>query len=323
MAEPLNATFFALRHRDRAVLAPATVVLIVLLLAIAGAYVATNWGAFSDIGALIQRGHAAKPTDAESLRLVSHIFPLIGTTFLFMFPMFIVIAAYEAACLRWMIRGEAPWLFGITFDSDTWRVYGVYWCWWILQMAVGFAMSMVMIPIMFMTMGDIMRGGQPDPEAMMRWQWTVQIPLSLLQYIPLAFLGIRFGPAAATSIIRKRFSFFEAWRVTRGRFLALLGSYVVLWAIAAIALIVLFGAMFGAVFGSFFVEFLKGGMIGNVAENEEMFRRVFSPQMIGVLIGGYAVNLLLMLIYAVMSYGVNARATMAALEEGTIEVDPA
>ena len=42
---------------------------------------------------------------------------------------------------------ETPGLFGLTIDNDVWRVCGVYWCWFIAQMAVGMAMSILMFPI--------------------------------------------------------------------------------------------------------------------------------------------------------------------------------
>ena len=56
MAEPLKATFFALKKRDRMVLLPATLVMLVAVGALFAAFVALNWGFFSQIQTLIQSG---------------------------------------------------------------------------------------------------------------------------------------------------------------------------------------------------------------------------------------------------------------------------
>src|SRR6185503_16172494 len=116
MAEPLKATFFTLKHRDRAVLLPATLVLIVLLALIAAAWAALNWGALLRIAELLQAGASqTKPQmdDAAAMNLMFGMFALMGWSIILLFPAYLVVAAYEAACLRWMIRGEAPGLFGL------------------------------------------------------------------------------------------------------------------------------------------------------------------------------------------------------------------
>ena len=98
-------------------------------------------------------------------------------------------AAYEAACLRWMLRGEAPGLVGFTFDHDMWRVYGVYWCWVGVHYAVSFVSSIVTLPIVFGTMGSLMSEGKPDPAVFWRWEMTTMLPISMVQLLPLAFLA--------------------------------------------------------------------------------------------------------------------------------------
>ena len=96
---------------------------------------------------------------------------------------------------------------------------------------------------------------------MWRWQLTVQLPFSLLQYLPLIFIGVRFGPAAATSLARRRFSVFEAWAVTRGRFWELLGSFALLWLIAGIALALMFALTTGPI-----VAQLSPALTGHLAK---------------------------------------------------------
>jgi hypothetical protein len=241
------------------------------------------------------------------------MFALVGMTFLFLFPIYITIAAYEAACLRWMIRGEAPGLFGITIDNDVWRVWGIYWCWLLAQFAVSSAMSILTMPLIFMSMPQIMQ--DPTPEGMMRWQLTVQLPIMLLQYLPLIFVGVRFAPAAATSILRRKFSVLEAWEVTRGRFWPLFGSFAILWVIAAavtmaaaVPLTLHMWPYFSALWPAPTEESMQA-----------YFEAYFDQRAMIWLAVGYGVMTVAGLWLSVMSYGVNARAAMAAMEEGKIK----
>lgn len=316
MAEPLKATFFTLRRRDRAVLLPATIVFLFIMALILAAFVALNWGTFVHFrDVMLQADPQRQMNEQEGAQFVTRFFGLFGMIFLFLFPIYIAIAAYEAACLRWMIRGEAPGLFGITIDNDVWRVWGVYWCWLIAQFAIGMAMSIVTMPMMFMTMGEIM--GDPTPEAMMRWQLTVQLPLALLQYIPLIFIGIRLGPAAATSVLRNRFSFFEAWTVTRGRFWALFGSHFVLWLLLGIVMTIVIGGAYAIALSDLLPRMLASWPgVGP----EEIAERVFTPLGLTVFGAAYAAYGVLFLVYSVLAFGINARAVLAARDEDKITV---
>lgn len=313
MAEPLKATFFALQKRDRAVLLPATLVFILILAALVAAFVALNWGTIQNFREIVTSAASqSEMGEEEALRFVSSLFGFIGTIFLFLFPLYLTVAAYEAACLRWMIRGEAPGVFGLTIDNDVWRVYGVYWCWFIAQFVVSTAVSILTMPLVFMMMGEVMR--DPSPEGMMRWQLTVQLPLSLLQYLPLIFIGVRFGPAAATSVLRKRFAFFDAWKVTDGRFWTLLGSFAVLWFFAGIVII---GGSIPLTMHMwpYFTAMWPAPSEGAV---ESYLKAYFEPQIL-IRVGlAYGVFLVAALWLSVMAYGVNARAALAAQADGKI-----
>lgn len=315
MAEPLNATFFALRKRDRAVLLPATLAYVVIMALLLGALAALNWSALNTLFAMM-RDWPAQPSDAEVLRMFSGMMGLFGWTLLFLFPIYIAMAAFEAACLRWMIRGEAPGLFGLALNEDTWRVWGVYWVWLLAQWVVGFAASLLMMPLMFVMMGEMAAqvGQPPDPNAMLQLQLKLQA-LSLIQYIPLAFIGIRFGPAAATSIARKQFSFFEAWNVTRGRFFALLGSFAMLW--LGFALIV--AAVSAPVVWRMWPRFAALWSDPNEEAMRSYFEAYLAPETLIWAGLGYAVMVIGGLCLAVLSYGINARTVLAAIEEGKIQ----
>ncbi len=323
MAEPLNAAFFTFKNRDRAVLLPATVAIVVIIALLVAAFVALNWSAFVGFRDLfLLAGSGERVSDEQSLGFLGRFFALFGWAFLFLFPIYIAIAAYEAACLRWMIRGEAPGLFGLALNNDTWRVWGVYWCWLLAQMVVSIAMSFVMIPVMFMTMGDIM--ANPTPENMMHWQLAVQLPLTVLQYIPLIFIGIRFGPAAATSVLRNRFSFLDAWTVTRGRFWELFGAFAI-WAVVALLgfAVVFVGSIYAQFDGDFGAYWDLVFHPLTVPQGPDViFERVFSREGMIIMGAGAAVNFAVWLVWALASFGVNARAALAAREEGKISYVP-
>jgi hypothetical protein len=323
MATPLKATFYTLKHRDRAVLAPATITLVVIVAALAAAFVGLNWSMLSHLRDLFSLDAAQSKDPERALAFVSGAFGLVGGAFLVMVPLYFAFAAYEAACLRWLIRGEAPGWFGWRFDDDMWRVYGIYWCWLIAHFAVGMAVGVVSMPIIFATMPIFANNGvPPDFATMLRWQLSVQLPLSTLQYLPLIFIGVRFGPAAATSIARQRFSFLEAWAVTRDRFWQLLGSFALLWLIAGVALALVLALTTGPILAQLWPHLESFGRKPSAADMQSYFSAIFAPQSLMLIGLGYLGYFVVLLGLALMSYGVNARAAMAALEEGKIAAAP-
>ncbi len=323
MAEPLKATFFALKRRDRMVLLPATLVMLVAVGLLFAAFVALNWGFFSQIQTLIQSG--AEMPEGDNATFVFGIMATFFGGLLFLFPAYMVIAAYEAACLRWMVRGEVPGLFGLSFDHDMWRVYGVYWCWLIAQFSLSMVMGILMMPLSLMMMSEMVAASsEPTSDA---W-WSLQLRmqgLSLLQYIPLLYFGIRLGPAAATSIARKRFSFFDAWVVTRERFWALFGSHAVWVLILVVFWIAPIIYLFVVGFGGSWQAFVEGSSWqGSPEEAQERFlgvwERIATPAFLTQVAVGYAIMIATSVVWYLMSYGINARAALAALGEGKISV---
>jgi hypothetical protein len=286
MAEPLNATFFTLKPRDRAVLLSATVVMIVIVALIVAAWVGLNWRTLGTLFEL-SRQAGAQPSQEQAAGMFAGVMGMVLSVLLFLFPLYIALASYEAACLRWMIRGETPGLFGLTLDHDTWRVWGIYWCWLIAQLVINFGTSMLIFPLVFMMMGDIAAQGG-DPSAL-PWELQLKIQsLSLLQYIPLAFIGIRLGPAAAVSIARRRFSFFEAWTATSDRFWSLLGSWALLWAIFAIAYVVLAAATYVPLFSDLIPGMREAWPDFPPETGQEIVNRIFSQR--GLTLGALRID---------------------------------
>lgn len=315
MSEPLKATFFVLKPRDRMVLLPATLVFVAIIAALLGAFAALNWSTllhFRDLFA--QSAAGGVMSEAEVGHFVGRVFGVFGAAMLLLFPFYIAVAAYEAACLRWMIRGEAPGLFGITIDNDAWRVWGIYWVWLLVNFAVSIAVSIVTMPLMFMTMGEIMRN--PTQEAMMDWQMRVQLPLTFLQNIPLIFLSIRFGPAAATSVALEHFSFFTAWKVTSGRFWALFGSHFLLWLGISVVMALMVGGLYAVLLPDFVAHLLANW---RTMTPQDAMVLIMTPRGFTIIGISYATYFVLFALYAIFAFGINARATLAALDEGKIE----
>jgi hypothetical protein len=323
MAEPLKATFFTLRRRDRAVLLPATIVLLVIVALIVAGFIALNWNTLTHLAEFVPTMAQQDPEEVDqtaAMNFVFGMFGLFGTGLLFLFPLYVALAAYEAACLRWMIRGEAPGLFGLALNNDTWRVYGVYWVWFVGQMAVSMACSMVLLPFMFADMGELARS--QDPDAAWRWQLKFQL-ISLVQYVPLLLLGPRLAPAAATAIARRRFSFFEAWSATEDRYFAMLGSFALITVPAiAIYVAVSLGASL-AYYGSWAEVVAMWTRPPTPEQAREAWQAGLTARSLTISAVSLGVILVLWLVWTLLSFGINARAAMAALDEGKIQVDPA
>jgi hypothetical protein len=137
---------------------------------------------------------------------------------------------------------------------------------------------------------------------------ALQVLISVVQNAAMIFVSVRLAPAAATSIARKRFAFFEAWKVTRGRFWALFGSFFVLMLGNIVLTLIVLAVGVGAIVSVF----------DGVAPTPETLMALFTPANLSILATLYALILVASLVYVVLSFGVNARAVIAAVDEGKI-----
>jgi hypothetical protein len=134
--------------------------------------------------------------------------------------------------------------------------------------------------------------------------------------ILLIFFGVRFAPAAATSIALRRFAFFDAWTVSKGRFWALFGSFVLLWLMYFVGVMVLSGVAVFAM-GVGLTGIAQAG--AEPASPEEAFALLASPSVWVPLALIYGVMIVGAFVFYIALFGVNARAALAALEEGKIK----
>lgn len=314
--QALNATFFAFRKREKAVLLPATLVFAVLAIGMFVAFTALNWQAFVDYmnwaASVSASGAGAAANGAPSMdaMMPPQSVMAIGPAYLLLLlGYYILLASYEAACLRWMIHGETGGLFGLTLGADTWRVYFSYWVWLVLLIAFYIVCALIAggaLASVFLSMQ-----GSAEPSAS-----TVIVPLiaGLVIVLALIYFSVRFAPAAATSVARKKFAFFEAWTVSKGRFWGLLGAFVLLFLmffVFIIAVEVAFMVMVG-------MTAMSSMGHAEAQSAEEAFRAFATPQYAAGVIGIIVLMSVASMMFYLALFGVNARAAALALEEGKI-----
>lgn len=317
--QPLNATFFAFRKREKGgVLLGATLAYAVLALAAIALFAWFNWRGFVDYlnwaASMSQSAERADDPSAVFAGLMppASVMNIFVSLFLFQLLYYLLLASFEAACLKWMIRGETGGLFGLALDADMLRVYLTYWLWYFLFLAIYFVFVLIGVGVMV----GVAFSAHGNTDAMGPAAVIIPLVFVFAALFALVYLGVRFAPAAATSIARRRFAFFDAWTVTKGRFWALLGSFALLFLMYFIGVIVLSAAASMAI---------GAGVAGQVAAApepqsiEEAFALFASPTVWAPLAVCYGLMIVGSFVFYVALYGVNARAAQAALEEGKIE----
>lgn len=319
--QALNATFFAFKKRERGgVLLGATLAYAVIAILLGVAFAALNWQAFVDYMnwamSLSQQSGEVDPNDPFAAMMPPpSVMALGGWYFLFLIVFYLLLAAYEAACLRWMIHGETKGLFGLALDGDTWRVYFTYWIWFFLLIAVYLLVAVVMVGVI----AGAAVGAQGNPDALGA-MGPAALLIALVFLVLVIYFAVRFAPAAATSVAKRRFAFFDAWTVTKGRFWALLGSFVLLWLMYFVGVIILSTLASFAMVGGMMSQ-MQGGV--EPATPDDAFAMFASPSVWMPLAIMYGLMIVGAFVFYVALFGVNARAAQAALEEGKITAAPA
>jgi len=282
VAEPLKATFFAFSKREhRGVLRRAALTHAALLFVTAIVAVLANSVV---LGALFQGQERSEP--AGPIAQMMWLFSVLMAALIY----FVLMASYEAACLRWLIRGETKGFGGFSLAGDTARVWLGQWLW--LAIAIPFlivaGLVVTIVTQFFPTLAAV--------EGLPGLTWPVAWALLISP------LALRLAPGNATSVGRRKFAYFDAWRVTKDRFRALGGSYLIVWLLWIIALVVVFFALSIPVFA----------VTGDNAERAPLINALMSGVSLLTIVGA---NMLATLLLA----GVNARAVLAAAREGKID----
>jgi hypothetical protein len=324
MANPLNATFFAFRKREKGgVLTRASLAFLALAIVFLGAFIALNYQAIGPIfgwyGQMISAASkGAAATSASMMTPPPAGFVILFLSMLpFMFVFYVLFAAYEAACLRWMIRGETGGFMGLSLGADTWRVYLTYWIWFGLYMGYSIVSAMVIGAVFFATFAS---GGNPgDISTTMGPMFLASVVIRLVFYAILIYFAIRLAPASAITVARRQFAFFDAWTVTKGRFWALFGAFFIVFLIALAVEIVIGIVVFGVAMSGAWGAFTAAGPNPGPEQVSALFAALFTPQNLLVICGAYVVFLALALVLYLMFFGINARAVIAAAEDGKVQ----
>lgn len=322
MAEKLNATFFAFRKREKGgVLLGSSIAFaiaaIVLYAAIIGiGFMLVGGGDFvtwyGEATAAQARGevYAEPPPNPSGVLLMIPV----GLVWLFLF--FVLFAAYESACVRWMVRGEESGPLRLHFGADMWRVYGTYWAWLIFGL-IGWVGFFVFAAISGFVAGSV---GEFGP-------W-IMFALMVAYLLAWFYANVRLSPASATSIGVGEFAPLKAWSVSRDRFWALFGSYLLLFVIYVVIVCVATGITLSSYYAQIFSgldwtlaqtnpdAFMREYEQASLAATQQMFS---NPVSIAIYIGSQVLGFAIALVFYTLWFGVESRAVQAALEEGKIE----
>ena len=319
MAEPLDATFNGYRKRERSgVLLGAGLGFAIVMVVIVAIFGLAAWGVggsfFTWYGEVMRATASGDQAQMANLPPPSGIFLMIPLYFLFLFALCVALAAFEAACLRWMLRGEVSGFLGLNLGADTWRVYGTYWVWFGLFIAfyIGFA-------ILAFIVGGATAAADQSGGAMA----ALVFALPLAFCIALVIFGVRLAPAAATSVGRGEFSFFKAWTVTSGRFWSLFGAFLLLGIIYVVAVMVIGLGGLAIILGAAaptvdWAAAAQDPQALSAAYSEALLKVFSTPASIGFYLALQVVSWAMALFFYVGFYGINARAVEAALAEGKI-----
>lgn len=144
------------------------------------------------------------------------------------------------------------------------------------------------------------------------------------------FLAVKFAPAAALTVYRGHFSFFRAWRMSKGFFWGLLGAFVIIWVIylaLSIALQIASQPLMMIAMGDN-AELLTASSTGQLSDAEalRLIQVLFSPEMMPVYIGTTLVSMVVYFMFQAVMAGTNAYAVKWRMAEsagfGALDVPP-
>ena len=203
---------------------------------------------------------------AEVLGQFARLVPWIALS---AFAFWIIWAMFETASQRRYIWGK-PFSLGFGRDELNMMVVGLLWI--LLGLAV------MAIPVL-LTLGGVWAAisaaaeGLTDEEAGQRIVAPLfgAMGLILLLFPVYAFFATRLAPCFGLTVKDGRIRFFDAWNVSRGRFWAILGAYVILAFAGAILGQVISGISQVIIFPSFI-------SLSNAAENgQDVMAQIWSP----------------------------------------------
>ncbi len=218
---------------------------------------------------------------------------------------YLLYASYEAACLRWLLRGESGGgLLGLNLGADTWRVFACYWVW--VGLFMGFVLLVAGFYIGLRALAEI-----AGPFRILLMLVAALAPLGLLMLM--IFVAVRLAPGAAMSVARGRFSFFGAWPATRGRFWPLLGGFFIL-IVGYMVIASIMSQIFQIPVQHELAPIMAGILAGDDAEAAlaSLREALLTPVFFALGAAYLVAAMVLASVFRVALFGVNARAVLAA-----------
>jgi hypothetical protein len=303
--------FEAFRKRERGgVLTNASIGFLIVSIAIFALFAFAFWRPVIEVVAWYGTIFRELPNVSESepppdafLNPPAALFALIPGYLGLTFVICVSIAAYEAACLRWMIHGESSGpFFGLSLGADTWRVYLGYWIWFACYMGsiYGLQIGGILIGIFAGMIGGAIGGSSAGVVI----GGLVAGCFVIVGLCLVIWAAVRMAPAAATSIAKRRFAFFEAWGMSRGRFWPMFGAFAAAFVLYVIIVLAVEMAMVGLVVGR---------LPKPLPSDWQAYASVLSqPATWGPLAALYVLILAVALIFYLTLFGINARVVKVA-----------
>ena len=214
--------------------------------------------------------------------------------------------AFEAAVHRWLVRGEAGGgLMGLKIDGHFWNVLLCLLTWIPVFLAI---MLVAGIVAGLGIGGGIAAGG--GLIGFVLGLVGVLAAIALAAYLP-----ARFAPAAALSVARGRYSFFQAWGASRGRALNLIGAFMLLF-------VLLYAVAFAwSIATQGLVQPLAEALISGTGLGEAVAQIGIGPA--AVLIVSYLAAVIFQMVMMLAMYGVNAKLARVATHQPVPHTEPA
>lgn len=314
------AAFDVFAKREKSgVLLRASIGYAVLALVIVAAFAAMAWGQIGAViasygemmNATMQGSPITDPSDPRMMAMMQAYLGIAPLYFLFILTIYLALAAFEAAVHRWLVRGESGGGFlGLTLGADTWRVLLCYIVWFCVLLGLYLALVIAL----FVVAGGVGFALASAGEGTAALGGIVGFLIGLALFCAFLYVIVRLAPATATTVGRKQFAFFDAWKVTRGRFWSIFLAYLILFVVYLVALTIVGSVMAFAVMGP-----LIGAMAsGAPPAPDQTLALLMQPQTAVAIVLGYGLMLIVAVIFYLALMGVHARAVRVALEEGRI-----
>lgn len=315
-----GAAFDVFKKREKGgVLLSATIAYLVLTFIVFGAFayfggaaVMQLIGAYGELMSVAMQGAPppSNPNDPMMQNLMQAWMGVAPLYLLALLLIYILLAAYEAAVHRWLVRGEAGGgLLGLNLGADTWRVYLSYWLW--LVVFTGLYLGIIILGAVIGAAAGFAFASGGGNESLMG---LVALIVGVAAVGAFLYVLIRLAPATAVSVALKKFAFFKAWQVTRGRFWSMFGAYLILFLIYAVLAIAGYIVMAVIALGPMFAQAAQGG----TPDPSVVMNSVTQPATLATLGLVYLLLVAVAMVMYVAFLGVSAKAVRVALADGKI-----